>query len=81
MSDVRTEIEDLIRAAREHVSLMPRTPGARELEARLASYRMRALAWSGTSRSIEELRELRQLVGDVIALAKTATPTLRTPRR
>jgi hypothetical protein len=77
MTDDRTEIEQSISEAREHVSRMPPTPGARELQARLASYLLRARSWPDAEPpSTDELRELRQAIGEVISLAKTATPTL-----
>jgi hypothetical protein len=73
----RTEIEQSIGEAQEHVSRMPPTPGARELQARLASFLQRAQSWSETSPpSVDDVRELRQAIGEVISLAKTATPTI-----
>ena len=76
-SSERGRIERALREAATHVSRMPPTPAARDLQSKLESYRQTVESWDRREPTSEDVRRLRASVEEVCVLARTTSPTVR----
>jgi hypothetical protein len=73
----KARIERALREAAMHVSRMPPTPSARDLQSKLESYRRTIESWDRRAPTTEDLRRLSASVEEVCALARMTSPTVR----
>lgn len=76
-SDSRAAIDAAMTEAAEHVARMPKSPGARELGARLERFRAVMKRWETIPPDAEQVEALRAWVAEVTNLARTTSPTRR----
>jgi transposase InsO family protein len=78
VTDDRERIARAIKEAGEAVGQMPPSPGARELTARLETFRREVESWeTSVQPSPERIKELLDRVQEVRRLAVGTAPTLR----
>jgi hypothetical protein len=80
MTDRDAPVDQWMEEAEACVARMPSTPGARELSARLERYRRVVAQWALRPPTDDQRQALRDQVGEVLRLARTTAPTLRTRR-
>jgi hypothetical protein len=78
VSDDKSRIERALREAGEYVARMAPSPGARELAARLESFRRALESWGAVHRPTrQQVDALIEQVDEVRRLATNTAPTLR----
>jgi hypothetical protein len=81
MTDRDAPVDQLLAEAEECVARMPSTPGARELRARLDQYKRVVAQWNQRPPADDQRQAMRDQVGEVLRIARTTAPTLRTRRQ
>jgi hypothetical protein len=78
VTDDKLMIEQALLEAGEYVARMPPSAGARELRARLESFRRAVESWGTVHRPTrEQVAALVEQVNEVRRIATTTAPTLR----
>jgi len=78
VSDDRARIEQALREADEYVARMSPSPGARELKARLETFRRVLESWGTVHRPTrQQVDALVERVNEVRRLATDGAPTVR----